>query len=128
MCIRDRPLTLLGSNGKVLYSGTVTVPRPQVGLVTSMGNILLELDPVVAPVTVNNFLAYVNSGYYANTLFHRVIPGFVAQGGGYTTGLVKKAGQSAPIALETNKGLLNVLNSVAMARTLSLIHILLAPW
>ena len=113
----QQPLTITGSNGQVLYSGTLTVPQPQVILVTSLGSVTLELNPTAAPLTVNNFLAYVNNGYYANTLFHRVIPGFVAQGGGYTTGLVKKAGQSAPIALETNKGLLNVLNSVAMART-----------
>lgn len=113
-----QPITITGTDGQVLYRGTVTVPLPQVTLFTSMGNMLLELDPVAAPVTVNNFLSYVRSGYYTNTLFHRVIAGFVAQGGGYTTGMVKKAGQIAPIALETsNQGLRNVHNSVAMART-----------
>ncbi len=113
----DQPLAITGSNGQVLYKGTLTVPAPQVALLTSLGNITLELNPAVVPVTVNNFLAYVNSGYYSNTLFHRVIPGFVAQGGGYTTGMVKKSGQSAPIALESNQGLLNSRSSLAMART-----------
>lgn len=115
--IGEQALTLIGSNGKILYRGTLTVPLPQVALVTSLGNVLLELDPVAAPITVNNFLSYVNKGYYATTLFHRVIPGFVAQAGGYTTGFVKKPGQVAPVALETNKGLRNVRSSVAMART-----------
>ena len=60
---------------------------------------------------------YVNAGYYKDTLFHRVIAGFVIQGGGYTTGMVKKAGQGAPIALESNKGLSNTRSTLAMART-----------
>ncbi len=113
----EQPLAITGSNGQVLYKGTLTVPQPQVTLLTSLGNIVLELSPAAVPVTVNNFLAYVNSGYYSNTLFHRVIPGFVAQGGGYTTGMLKKAGQVAPIALESNKGLPNIRSSLAMART-----------
>jgi cyclophilin family peptidyl-prolyl cis-trans isomerase len=86
-------------------------------LVTSAGNLLLELDPAKAPVSVNNFLGYVRQGFYTNTLFHRVIAGFVVQGGGYTTGLVKKAGQAAPIALESQNGLSNLRGTLAMART-----------
>ena len=113
----EQPLSILGTNGQMLYSGKLTVPQPQVVMVTSQGSVTLELDPAVAPVSVNNFLAYVSNGYYRNTLFHRVIPGFVAQGGGYTTGLVKKPGQLAPIVLESNKGLLNTRSSLAMART-----------
>ena len=78
---------------------------------------MLELDPAAAPITVNNFLSYVNNGFYQNTLFHRVISGFVIQGGGYTTGLVKKDGQKDPIVLESNNGLTNLRGTVAMART-----------
>jgi len=115
--IGEQPITITGSSGQVLYKGTLTVPLPQVSLVTTRGTIVMELNPVAAPVTVNNFLSYINHGYYVNTLFHRVIAGFVAQAGGYTTGLVPKAGQSAPIALESNKGLSNIRGSLAMART-----------
>jgi cyclophilin family peptidyl-prolyl cis-trans isomerase len=94
------PLTIKDGNGQVIYQTSVTVPKPQ-----------------VAPVTVDNFLGYVNRGFYSNTLFHRVIPGFMVQGGGYTTGLVKKTGQLTPIALESNKGLSNLRGTIAMART-----------
>ena len=111
------PITLKSADGTVLFSQTITVLPPQVTLVTSKGSIVLELNPQVVPATVDNFLKYVNAGYYKSTLFHRVIAGFVVQGGGYTTGLVKKAGQGAPIALESNKGLLNARGSLAMART-----------
>ncbi len=113
----EQPLTITGSNGKVLYTGTVTVPQPQIELVTSQGNVVVELNPSAAPVSVNNFLAYANSGFYSNTLFHRVIAGFVVQGGGYTKGLVKKTGQLAPIVLESNNGLFNTRGTLAMART-----------
>jgi cyclophilin family peptidyl-prolyl cis-trans isomerase len=77
----------------------------------------VELDPTLAPISTNNFLSYVNKGFYRSTLFHRVIPNFVIQGGGYTAGLVKQTVQSAPIELESNKGLSNVRGSLAMART-----------
>ena len=93
------------------------MPNPQVGIVTSLGSIVLELDPVAAPITVNIFLNYANSGFYRNTLFHRVITGFMIQGGGYTTGLVKKDGLKDPIVLESNNGLTNLRGTVAMART-----------
>ena len=115
--VGDMAFTLKDGNGKVVYQTTVTVPKPQVTLTTSAGAITLELDPATVPTTVNNFLSYVNSGFYANTLFHRVVPGFVAQGGGFTTGMVQKTGLSAPIALESNKGLSNLRGTVAMART-----------
>lgn len=111
------PLTLKDASGKVLYQTSVTVPKPQVVLLTSAGDFTLELDPAAAPITVNNFLAYVNNRYYESTVFHRVIAGFVIQGGGYTTGLIKKPGQLAPITLESNKGLSNLRGTVAMART-----------
>lgn len=111
------PITIKSANGTVLYSETLNVLPPQVTLVTSSGSIVMELNAAAVPTTVNNFLSYVTAGYYGNTLFHRVIPGFVIQGGGYTTGLIKKAGQVAPIALESNKGLLNARSTLAMART-----------
>lgn len=115
--VGDMAFALKDAAGNVVYQTTVTVPKPQVQLTTSSGNVTLELDPAVAPITVNNFLSYVQNGYYVNTLFHRVIAGFVAQAGGYTSGMVKKAGQTAPITLESNKGLSNLRSTVAMART-----------
>ncbi len=86
-------------------------------MITSMGTIVAELYPEVAPITVTNFLKYVNSSYYTNTLFHRVIPDFVVQGGGYSTGMLPKPGAGEPIPLETNRGLSNLRGSLAMART-----------
>lgn len=112
----DLPLTLKTASGELMYSTTLTVPQPQVMLLTAGGNITLELNPSAAPITVKNFLSYVNSGYYKDTLFHRVMAGFVVQGGGYTTGMVKKAGQTAAITLESNNGLSNLRGTVAMAR------------
>lgn len=113
----DQPLTITGTNGKVLYTGAFTVPQPQIELVTSQGSMVVELNPAAAPVSVNNFLSYANGSFYNNTLFHRVIAGFVVQGGGYTKGLVKKADQLAPIVLESNNGLFNTRGTLAMART-----------
>lgn len=115
--VGDLPLSVKDPEGKLVFATTLNVPKPQVLLATSAGNMTFELDPVKAPLSVNNFLAYVRQGYYTNTLFHRVIPGFVVQGGGYTTGLVKKPGQTAPIALESNNGLSNLRGTLAMART-----------
>ena len=115
--VGDLPLTIKSSTGEVIFTTTLFVPKPQVSIITSKGSFTLELDPAAAPITVKNFLSYVMSGYYSNTLFHRVIPGFVAQAGGYTTGLVKKPGQLDPIELESNKGLSNARTTVAMART-----------
>lgn len=119
--VGDIPLTLKAANGQVLYKTTLTVPKPQVQFsinqgASSLGNITLELDPVAATSTVNNFLYYVNSGYYTNTLFHRVMPGFVVQAGGYTSGMVKKPGQAGPIVLQSDNGLFNLRGTVAMAR------------
>ena len=116
--VGDFVLSIKSAQGDAVYSTTLTVPKPQVLLSTGSNSIILELDPANAPVTVNNFLGYVNSGYYTKTLFHRVIAGFVVQAGGYTAGLVKKAGQGAPIVLETKKdGPSNLRGTVAMART-----------
>lgn len=78
---------------------------------------MVALDQVKAPITVANFLQYVGSGFYNNTIFHRVEPGFVIQGGGYSTGRILKSGTLAPIALETPNGLSNLRGTIAMART-----------
>jgi peptidyl-prolyl cis-trans isomerase A (cyclophilin A) len=113
----DFSLVVQTAEGAAIYSTTLNVPLPQVALITAKGSITVELDPTLAPISTNNFLSYVNKGFYRSTLFHRVIPNFVIQGGGYTTGMVKKTEQSVPIELESNKGLLNVRGSLAMART-----------
>ena len=115
--VGDLPLTIKSATGEVIYTTTLSVPKPQVSIITNKGSFTLELDLATAPISVKNFLSYVRGGYYSNTLFHRVIPGFVAQAGGYTTGLVRKPGQLDPIELESNKGLSNARATVAMGRT-----------
>ena len=91
--------------------------NPQVELhITGYGVITLELDAAKAPKSVENFLAYVNKGHYNNTIFHRVIPGFMVQGGGFEPGMTQK-GTDAPIENEANNGLKNANYTVAMART-----------
>ena len=87
-----------------------------VKLHTSMGTITLELDEARAPATVRNFLDYVESGFYANTVFHRVIDGFMIQGGGFEPGMKQKTTR-APIKNEADNGLGNVAYTIAMART-----------
>ncbi len=92
--------------------------NPMVVLSTSMGDIKLELYPDKAPVTVQNFLDYVKAGYYDGTIFHRVIPGFMIQGGGLTADMQdKRQGQKAAIKNESSNGLKNDTGTVAMART-----------
>ena len=91
--------------------------NPQVELhVTNYGVITLELDQDKAPKSVANFLAYVAKGHYNNTIFHRVIPGFMVQGGGMEPGMAQKS-CDAPIENEANNGLKNLNYTVAMART-----------
>ena len=87
-----------------------------VELHTNHGVIKLELDAEKAPKSVENFLNYVKAGHYDNTVFHRVIDGFMIQGGGFEPGMTQKP-TSTPIANEANNGLKNVKGSVAMART-----------
>ena len=87
-----------------------------VKLHTNHGVITLALDEAKAPKTVANFLAYVNSGHYDGTIFHRVINGFMVQGGGFGSGMQQKPTQ-APVANEANNGLKNDKYTVAMART-----------
>jgi cyclophilin family peptidyl-prolyl cis-trans isomerase len=83
---------------------------------TSKGSIELELDPAKAPITVENFVKYVKKGHYDGLIFHRVIPGFMIQGGGFTPDMNQKA-VDAPIAIESKNGLKNARGSIAMART-----------
>jgi len=90
--------------------------KPQILITTNKGNIELELDTLKAPKTVANFMQYVKNGFYSGTIFHRVIKGFMIQGGGFTEDLVKK--QTLPaIPNEAFNGLQNTRGSIAMART-----------
>ncbi|MCD1640596.1 peptidylprolyl isomerase [Pseudomonas stutzeri] len=101
----------------VLLAGNLlAAENPRVLLTTSLGEIELELEAEKAPVSVENFLGYVDSGFYDGTVFHRVIPGFMIQGGGFGEGLNQKA-TKAPIKNEADNGLHNVRGTVAMART-----------
>jgi cyclophilin family peptidyl-prolyl cis-trans isomerase len=92
--------------------------KPVVILETSMGNITIELNKEKAPITVENFLKYVNSGFYDNLIFHRVISSFMIQGGGFDDKLNEKTeGQRGMIKNESGNGLSNVRGTIAMART-----------
>ena len=101
----------------LLLAGTLlAAENPRVLLNTSLGEIELELEAEKAPISVENFLGYVDSGFYDGTVFHRVIPGFMVQGGGFGEGLNQKP-TKAPIKNEADNGLHNVRGTVAMART-----------
>lgn len=89
---------------------------PVVQLDTTMGAITIELNEKAAPKTVANFLNYVNAGHYNGTIFHRVIPGFMVQGGGMDADMNEKK-TNAPIEIEADNGLKNDLGTIAMART-----------
>jgi len=97
-------------------SATASGTREVVMLQTSKGNIEILLDRSKAPITVQNFENYVKSGFYDGTIFHRVLQGFMIQGGGFTADGSEKLTQ-APIKLESNNGLKNVAGTIAMART-----------
>jgi peptidyl-prolyl cis-trans isomerase A (cyclophilin A) len=102
--------------GLTFGTAVLAADAPQVSIKTTMGEIVLELDQDKAPKTVANFLQYVKTGHYKGTIFHRVIDGFMIQGGGMDASLVtRKTGK--PVKNEANNGLLNVPYSVAMART-----------
>lgn len=90
--------------------------RPRVLMSTSMGDIVLELRPDKAPKTVENFLQYVEDGFYEGTVFHRVIDGFMIQGGGFTPDMNKKETRP-PVMNEADNGLRNRVGTIAMART-----------
>jgi peptidyl-prolyl cis-trans isomerase A (cyclophilin A) len=99
-------------------SALAASPSPTVTVVmeTTLGPITLELDRQRAPITVGNFIAYARSGFYNGTIFHRVMPGFMVQGGGFTTNLMEKATRP-PIKNEAHNGLSNRRGTIAMART-----------
>jgi FKBP-type peptidyl-prolyl cis-trans isomerase len=93
------------------------IPNPRVKLETTLGDIVVELNADKAPISTHNFLQYVASGFYNGTIFHRVIPGFMIQGGGYTPEMTKKEGLRPPIKNESQNGLRNERGAIAMART-----------
>ncbi len=109
-------LTLMLSLGGFGAAQAQNGEMPIVRLDTTEGVITLRLRPDVAPQTVDNFLQYVESGFYDGTVFHRVIPGFMVQGGGFTPDLQRKATRD-PVANEASSTFGNVRGSVAMART-----------
>ncbi|MGI5939271.1 MAG: peptidylprolyl isomerase [Thermoleophilia bacterium] len=90
--------------------------NPQVTLATSKGDIVVELEAEKAPISTENFLAYADSGYFVGTIFHRVIPNFMIQGGGFDASMNQKP-TSAPITNEADNGLRNERGTIAMART-----------
>ncbi len=92
--------------------------NPKVSMKTSKGTIIVELYPDKAPASVENFLRYVNDGAYDGTIFHRVIKGFMNQGGGFTPDLQKKPAKYPPVKIEADNGLKNKRGTIAMARTM----------
>jgi peptidyl-prolyl cis-trans isomerase A (cyclophilin A) len=98
------------------FASQAAIAGPKVEFKTNMGNFVVELDDVKAPKTTANFLNYVKSGFYNGTIFHRVIDGFMIQGGGFTPDLVQKS-TDAPVVSEANNGLKNNTYTIAMART-----------
>lgn len=105
-------IVLLGLSGN---THSFADPTPRVALETTHGTIVLELDAGKAPEAVSNFLAYVDSGFYEGLIFHRVIPGFMVQGGGFDTDYQQRETR-APINNESRNGLSNLRGTIAMAR------------
>jgi peptidyl-prolyl cis-trans isomerase B (cyclophilin B) len=106
-------LAIFLSFSMLVMAGT---PNPKVLIKTNYGDIVLKLSPSAAPESVKNFLTYVKDGYYAGTIFHRVIKGFMIQGGGMTPDLNRKTPRN-PIKNEADNGLGNFRGTVALART-----------
>jgi cyclophilin family peptidyl-prolyl cis-trans isomerase len=100
----------------LLTTPVALAANPKVELKTTLGTMVIELYPENAPKTVENFVQYVKDGFYDGTIFHRVIPGFMAQGGGFTANLQQKPTRPA-IRNEAGNGLRNATGTVAMART-----------
>ena len=113
---RNTTAALAGIALAAMFSTANAQQAPKVKLATSMGDIVVQLDPAKAPKTVENFLAYVQDKHYDGTVFHRVIDGFMIQGGGFTPDMVQKS-TKPPIALEAGNGLKNDKYTIAMART-----------
>ena len=109
-------MLLLTSTLSFATEKTMSDTQPKVKLTTTLGEIIIQLNAEKAPVSSANFLTYVNEGFYNGTIFHRVIPDFMAQGGGFDTSFTQKA-VHAPIKNEANNGLTNTRGTLAMART-----------
>ena len=109
------PRTLIAALA-LLVSFAAGAAGPQVEIKTSLGTIVVELDPEKAPLTVENFLQYVKAGHYDGTIFHRVMPGFMIQGGGFTPEFKEKPTRK-PVRNEAANGLQNAVGTLAMART-----------
>jgi cyclophilin family peptidyl-prolyl cis-trans isomerase len=107
---------LIGIIFALLFTSGALAAGPQVELKTNLGFIKIELDSEKAPLTVKNFLQYVKDGHYNGTIFHRVIPGFMIQGGGFTPDFTQKPTRS-PVRNEATNGLRNTVGTIAMART-----------
>lgn len=113
---RNSTLALAGIALAAAFSVANAQNAPKVKLATSMGDIVVQLDPAKAPKTVENFLQYVADKHYDGTVFHRVINNFMIQGGGFTADMQQKPTR-APIPLEAGNGLKNEPYTIAMART-----------
>ena len=98
-------------------AGQASAANPQVEMKTSLGDIVIELYPDKAPKTVENFIQYVKDGFYGGTVFHRVVPGFVVQDGGFDAGGTQKQTRP-PIVNEASNGLKNLRGTLSMARTM----------
>jgi peptidyl-prolyl cis-trans isomerase B (cyclophilin B) len=109
-------LLLLTSTHSFSTEKTMSETQTKVKLTTTLGEIIIQLNAEKAPLSSANFLTYVNEGFYNGTIFHRVIPDFMAQGGGFDTSFNQKA-VHAPIKNEANNGLTNTRGTLAMART-----------
>ena len=110
-------LALFLGAGLALPCAANAAPLPKVKIETSMGDIVVELNSAKAPKTVSNFLYYVKSGFYKDTIFHRVINGFMIQGGGHTADMREKDTTKKPVVNEAANGLKNEPYTIAMART-----------
>ncbi len=113
----NRRAALAGLAMAVIAGPALAEGAPQVKFQTSLGDFVVELNPEKAPKTVENFLQYVKAKHYDGTIFHRVIPNFMVQGGGYTVKYDQKI-MRPPVVLEANNGLKNDLGTIAMARTM----------
>jgi peptidyl-prolyl cis-trans isomerase A (cyclophilin A) len=108
-------IVILATSSFVVWSQFFNSQKEIAVLETSMGTIEIQLECQKAPITVDNFVKYIKTGFYDSTVFHRVKPGFVIQGGGYNTANVSKT-TNAPIQLESHNGLKNSVDTIAMAR------------
>lgn len=107
---------LRDAEGEILFSTSFQIQNPQVIFITNFGRIKVELFPESVPYTVHNFLSYVHSGFYSNTIFHRVIDGYIVQGGWLNSIPAVQTGVLSPIILESTSGLSNKRGTIGMAR------------